>query len=416
MKHALTKKIFVFHAVVLALLCLNLSTAQAAAPRAAELVADAETGRILHGQNINSLRHPASLTKVMTLYMTFYALEQGVLRMDQSLPVSWNAAGQPPSRIGLNEGESIKVRDAIFSLVTESANDVSVVLAEAIGGTEARFAKLMTQRARALGMTRTVYTNANGLPDDNQVTTAFDQAILARATLYHFPKYYKFFRTRSFTYDGVAHRNHNRLMTRYEGMDGIKTGYIRASGFNLMASAKRNDKRLIAIVFGGRTAKSRDNRVAEVLDYGFNRLYTEAKSGKRFASLPATVTPDGIDVTRDPPEAKAAVDDTVAQGDEDASSAAEETAQPVAKAKPKKWEVQIGSFSNRKQGLAAIASAKKKAPSYLKGAVAKVVPAKSGKKTIYRARLSGLDEKSARLACDSLTNKGNTCLTLPPQG
>ncbi len=425
-------------------LCLVSTSPQAAPSRTAELVADAETGRIIHGSNINSPRHPASLTKVMTLYMTFAALEQGRLTLDDYMPVSWNAASQQPSRLGLDEGGRLKVSDAIYGLVTESANDASVVLGEAIGGTEDRFARMMTQQARALGMKNTTYRNANGLHDPEQVTTAFDQAILARAMLFHFPQYYKYFRTRSFTYDGVSHRNHNRLMTRYEGMDGIKTGYVRASGFNLMASAKRNNKRLIGIVFGGKSAVTRDNRMATIMDASFDRVYAEERSGKKFL---ASATVPMIPADMNEAEAKQAAanqnipNQEMAQGDaqpEDiapVNAAAEPSQNSVVgenvvsneqptkakKAAAKraatngKWGVQVGTFSNRANGLKAIKKARAKAPD-LKNATAKVVSAKTGNRTIYRARLSGLDEQTARSACVSLISYGSTCLTLPPRG
>jgi D-alanyl-D-alanine carboxypeptidase len=306
-------------------------------------------------------------------------------------------------------------------LVTESANDAAVVLAEGIGGSTERFAHIMTQQARALGMKRTLYRNPNGLPDHEQVTTAFDQAILARAMLYHFPQYYKFFRTRTFTYDGVAHRNHNRLMTRYEGMDGIKTGYIRASGFNLIASARRGGKRLIAIVFGGRTAKSRDNRVADILDYGFDRIFAEAKSGKAVASLPSatmTTTADVADVSTGA-EAITGYANKVAEGDENTALMATEATPRVnnqRKNNKSAWAVHVGTFKNRTQGLSAISNARHHARKHLKHASANVIPAKTGSGMIYRARLGGLNEKSARQVCASLTHAGQTCLTVPPRG
>lgn len=429
MNHAQIKKSFVFQFVIALTLLVSLTGKAYAAPQS-EIVADAQTGRILHGENIHSLRHPASITKVMTLYLTFLALEQGRLHMNDRLSVSYNASVQQPSRLGLNEGDTITVRNAIYGLVTESANDAAVVLGEAIGGTEDRFAQMMTQQARVLGMKRTVYRNANGLNDDEQVTTAFDQAILARAILYHFPKYYAFFRTRTFTYDGVAHRNHNHLMSRYEGMDGIKTGYVRASGFNLMASAKRDGHRLIAIVFGGRSARARDNRVAEIMDYGFSRVFAEAKSGKKLAGVPLSPSPASPPASPDEiATADASNANPPAEGDSseagdtapvNVADAASDEAPTLAQAKTakapkvKQWAVQVGSFTNVKQSHIAIARAKARAPRLLKHAKAKVVHVKNGGKTIYRARLNGLDEKTARLACESILAKAGHCVTLPP--
>lgn len=415
MNHAQIIKSFIFQIVGIVVLTVSFAGAAAAAPES-ELVADAQTGRILHGESIHNLRHPASLTKVMTLYLTFMALEQGRIHMNDRLPVSYNASVQQPSRLGLNEGENITVRNAIYGLVTESANDAAVVLGEAIGGTEDRFAEMMTAQARALGMKRTVYRNANGLNDDEQVTTAFDQAILARAILYHFPKYYAFFRTRTFTYDGVMHRNHNHLMSRYEGMDGIKTGYVRASGFNLIASAKRNGHRLIAIVFGGRTARERDNRVAEIMDYGFAKVYAEAKSGKQMASVPLI---NKADPTDDAGTADTAPSAQIAEGDSDVGDTSlapvtQAATKSVAQKAPAAWGVQVGSFPNRQQSLVAIKHAKNRAPRLLKHAKAKVVQIKNGKKNLYRARLNGLDEKTARLACEAIISQSGRCVTLPP--
>ncbi len=416
--------------VVVALFLGAFAAPALAAPPTSEIIADAATGRILHGQNINSLRHPASLTKVMTLYLTFTALEQGKLRLTDYLPVSWNAASQPPSRLGLDEGARIMVRDAVYGLVTESANDAAVVLGEAVGGSEERFAYLMTQQARALGMKNTTYRNANGLHDPEQVTTAFDQAILARAMLYHFPQYYKFFRTRNFSYDGINHRNHNHLMSRYEGMDGIKTGFVRQSGFNLMASAQRNGRRVIGVVFGGRSAVSRDNRMAQILDYGFDRMVAEARNNNtKVAALPAPTPTDAMDAadTNGSGDAAQQGDDTPAtkapsQKVASATPAPTPTpnaslaAEPAPKAGNDKnnWSVQLGTYKNRQQGLNAIQQAKRKVAA-LDDANGSVIRTKAGRKTIYRARLTGLDEKTARTACDALGNS-KSCLTLPPRG
>ncbi len=250
-------------------------------PRYASLILDADTGRILDEENGDSLRHPASLTKMITLYMTFRALEQGQLRSGQKLPVSAFAAGQSPSKLGLRAGQVIAVEQAIQGLVTKSANDAAVVLAEAISGSESRFGLDATAIAQQLGMTRTRFKNASGLPDAEQVTSARDMARLALALIHHYPREYEYFSQRSFTFRGVNHANHNRLMSRYSGMDGIKTGFIRASGFNLVTSAVRNGRRLIGVVFGGQSARSRDDHMAKLLDAGFR----EIQGGAAMASL-----------------------------------------------------------------------------------------------------------------------------------
>jgi D-alanyl-D-alanine carboxypeptidase len=231
-------------------------------PPYAAIVIDAKTGRMLHGVNENALRHPASITKVMTLYMLFEQMERGRFRMDSPLRVSSYAASRPPSKIGVDAGETIEVEDAIKALITKSANDVAVVVAENIAGDEDTFAEQMTRRARSLGMTRTVFKNASGLPDAEQVTTARDLTILARAIQERFPRHYQMFQTRNFAYAGRNYRNHNKLLGRVEGVDGIKTGYTRMSGFNLMTSAKADGRHIVSIVLGGRSGRVRDNIMA----------------------------------------------------------------------------------------------------------------------------------------------------------
>jgi D-alanyl-D-alanine carboxypeptidase len=245
----------------------------------ADIVIDADTGRVVHQTDSDSLRHPASLTKMMTLYLTFQALESGHLTLGQYLPVSENASYQSPSKLGLHAGQHIRVEDAILGLVTLSANDAAVVLGEALGGSEDGFGVLMTRQARALGMTRSFFHNPSGLPDPEQVTTAHDMAVLGDALIHHYPQYYPYFSTDSFTYAGIYHHNHNHLMDRYEGMDGIKTGYIRASGFNLVASAKRDGMRLIGVIFGGHSAVARDNAMAQLLDRSFSLAEADSHGG-----------------------------------------------------------------------------------------------------------------------------------------
>ena len=238
----------------------------------AHIVIDAESGRTLHSLNARTRNYPASLTKIMTLYMTFDALRDGTISLGQKLPVSRISQGRSPSKLGLRRGERISVNDAIKALVVKSANDAATVLAEALGGTERKFAIMMTRRARTLGMKNTIFKNASGLPHRRQLSTAEDMAILARSMLYQHRKMYHYFSHATFTYRGRTYRSHNQLMKRYEGMDGIKTGYIRASGFNLVASAKRNGQRVIAVVFGGKTAKLRDRQVERLLNRGFAKL------------------------------------------------------------------------------------------------------------------------------------------------
>jgi D-alanyl-D-alanine carboxypeptidase len=231
----------------------------------ADIVVDANSGAVLHATNPDARRHPASLTKIMTLYLLFEQLEAGKLKLDSALKVSAEASGQTPTKLGLKPGTTLTVEDAIKGMVTRSANDAAVVVAEAIAENESEFAKLMTRKAQALGMKSTVYKNASGLPDDNQVTTARDQSILGRAVQERFPRYYKYFSIRSFTFRGQAITNHNRLLGKVEGVDGIKTGYINASGFNLVTSVHRGNRYLVAVVMGGGSGASRDARMRELI-------------------------------------------------------------------------------------------------------------------------------------------------------
>jgi D-alanyl-D-alanine carboxypeptidase len=239
-------------------------------PPYSSIVVDANSGKVMQATSADSPRHPASLTKIMTLYLLFERLEAGKIKMSTEMPVSAHAAAQAPSKLGLKPGESIQVETAIRAIVTKSANDVAVIVAEALGGDETSFAKLMTAKARALGMMGTTYHNASGLPDDLQYTTARDQATLGRAIHDRFPKYYRYFSTRTFDFRGNAMRNHNHLLGNVTGVDGIKTGYIHASGFNIVTSVQRGGRHIIAVVFGGNTARARDARVRGLIDDTIN--------------------------------------------------------------------------------------------------------------------------------------------------
>ena len=239
-------------------------------PAYSSIVVDANSGDVMQATNADAPRHPASLTKIMTLYLLFERLEQGKIKLTADLPVSAHAAVQAPSKLSLKPGTSIRVETAIRAIVTKSANDVAVVVAEAIGGDEPAFAKMMTAKARALGMNQTTYRNASGLPDDQQITTARDQAILGRAIQDRFPNHYHYFATRTFEYRGHAIRNHNHLLGVVDGVDGIKTGYIRDSGFNIVTSVRRANHHLVAVVFGGRSAPARDARVRSLIDNNIN--------------------------------------------------------------------------------------------------------------------------------------------------
>ncbi len=229
-----------------------------AAPKYAGIVVDAKTGKVLYSEDPDGLRYPASLTKMMTLYLTFEALEAGRIRLDAKVPVSANAAKEPPSKLGVRAGGSVTVDQAIRALVTRSANDIATALGEFLGGSEDRFAKMMTSKARALGMTRTTYRNAHGLPNTAQMTTARDQARLSIALRQHFPQYYSYFSIRTFNFGKQVIGNHNRLVGNVKGVDGIKTGYTRAAGSNLATSAQLDGRSIVAVVLGGRSSAARD--------------------------------------------------------------------------------------------------------------------------------------------------------------
>lgn len=254
-----------------AFLVLGLARPAEAGPYSA-LVVEVESDRVLYEQNPHELRHPASLTKMMTLYLLFEALSRGQLTLDSPMVASAHAVSKPPSRLALKVGETLTVEEGILGLVTQSANDAATVIAETLGGSEPAFADMMTQKARQLGMNSTVFRNAQGLPDPDQWTTAWDMYRLGKALMKNFPQYYPYFATEKFWFQGHEFHNHNHLLGKCEGVDGIKTGFINSSGFNLVASAKRNGTRLIGVVFGGPSHARRDAHMREILDDGFAQL------------------------------------------------------------------------------------------------------------------------------------------------
>ncbi|WP_037072118.1 D-alanyl-D-alanine carboxypeptidase family protein, partial [Rhizobium sp. PDO1-076] len=253
----------------------SVSVAQAA-PKYAGVVIDARTGKVLYSEDADSLRYPASLTKMMTLYMVFEALEAGRISLSTKVPVSKNAAAEPPSKLGVGAGRSLTVEQAIQALVTRSANDVATALGEFLGGSEQRFGQMMTAKARNLGMTKTTYRNAHGLPNTAQMTTARDQARLGIALRQHFPQYYGYFSTRSFKFGKQVIGNHNRLLGNVRGVDGIKTGYTRAAGFNLATSAEADGRSIVAVVLGGKSGASRDATMRKLV-----AAYLPKASGSR---------------------------------------------------------------------------------------------------------------------------------------
>lgn len=247
----------------------------------AAIVVDARNGKILSAEYADERRYPASLTKMMTLYVLFQDLKAGKIKLDSPIRMSARAASMAPSKLGVKPGKSITVETAIRAIVVKSANDVAAAVAENLGGTESAYAKRMTRTARSIGMSRTTFVNASGLPNPNQVTTARDMATLGLRLMRDFPQYYPYFRAQSFTYAGRNIRGHNRLLGRYEGTDGIKTGYINASGYNLVTSARRGNQRLVGVVMGGKTGNSRNAYMMKILD----KYFPKAAKGRTIAAV-----------------------------------------------------------------------------------------------------------------------------------
>ena len=305
-------------------------------PAYAAIVVDANSGKELHAANADETRHPASLTKIMTLYLLFEQLEAGKLKLDTVMKASEHASEQAPTKVGLDEGDPIKVEDAIKALVTRSANDAAVVIAETIGGTEENFAKLMTRKARTLGMIRTVYVNASGLPDDEQITTARDQALLGRAIQDRFPQYYRYFATRSFVLDGEYMNNHNHLLGNVDGVDGIKTGYTRNSGFNIVTSVHRGNRFLVAVVLGGASAGIRDARMRQLIEQYIPQSATVRTAAK------ITETPDPVRVAEAKPQPQPQPQRPQAEAPTVVASNLAGTSQPIQPVRVKTISVKAG--------------------------------------------------------------------------
>lgn len=275
--------------ICLLLFIVSFGISQLHAIQRASIVMCAESGSIHHEQNADAITHPASLTKMMTLYLTFKALRENRISLDQKLPVSKHASQQAPCKLWLKPGTTITVKQAILGMVTKSANDAAAVIAEALGsGSEERFAQMMTKQARALGMSKTVFKNASGLPNKSQVTTARDMATLSQSLYKHFPREFAFFKEQTFIFRGQKLHNHNHLLGKVQGLDGIKTGFVNASGFNLAASVVRDNKRIIAVVMGGESARSRDKKMVQLLEATYKHTMKDRKSPQnpgKYASI-----------------------------------------------------------------------------------------------------------------------------------
>lgn len=447
--------------VILAALIMSPLSADAKGnPKYASIVMDADTGLILHQRYANKALHPASLTKVMTLLMVFDALESGQINLKDRVRISKHAASMVPSKLGLKPGSSIQVRHAIHALVTKSANDVAVAVAEHLGGTERGFATKMNRKAIQIGMTRTTFRNASGLHDKRQVSTARDMAKMARYVINNYPGYYKNFSRKKFSYAGKTYRNHNRLMDSYKGMDGMKTGYIGASGFNLIASAVRSNRRIIGVVFGGRTSKTRNAHMQVLLDNGFSKLgdirLASAKVPlptrkpqmiQALAALNTSVQEQArIQTARANVSAQSGYGELAGQGDIDPAMAKRfetglmaiaaykgEKFTPAAKPQAKKiayaphakmlkspltdkdsiapWSVQIGAFTSRVATDDAIQSALAALPKPYDQAQPLIAPLKTSQGWLFRARITGFTRSEALAACNYI----DECLPVAPQ-
>lgn len=403
-----------------------------AARRHAALVIDANTGRVLQERSADDLRFPASLVKLMTLYMLFEQIEFGRMTYRTKIRFSAHAVGQKPSKLDVDEGSEIEALDAIKALITKSANDVAVAVAEHVGGSEERFAQLMTQKARQLGMKSTTFRNASGLPDPGQVTTARDMIVLALRLQDDFARHYHLFSTRYFTFNGDTYRNHNSLLFRYPGLDGMKTGYIRASGFNLVASARRGGKHVVAVVFGGATAGKRNNAMRGFLDVGLAKA-SSVKTRRPTAPLIARATPapapaqqpaaepqpppPSVEIARvrpirvpgTPPASIESLLDRSAP--QPATTASPPQAQPAVASGS--FLIQIGAFQSQSDAERRLADVRQRAGAALGKCTPVTHEVKHGDKTLYRARYAGFaSEAPAAAACGALKRLNIDCLVL----
>ncbi|MEH6665165.1 MAG: serine hydrolase [Brevundimonas sp.] len=407
--------------------------------RYAAIVVDAESGEVLFARRADNPRYPASITKVMTLYMTFEALAEGRLKLDDMITVSPRAASQPPSKLGLAAGQRISVDDAIRSLAVRSANDIAVAIAEHVGGSEARFAAMSTLRAQELGMTQSRFVNPHGLPDSRQISSARDLAILSRAVMRDYPQYYHYFGQHHWVYNGRQYGNTNGLLHSGNGYDGIKTGFTNASGYNLAASAVRDGRRIITVVLGGRSSRTRNEHVAELMNTGFeverrraagepiqvaqtffeSRGYgiggntppapvqyasVETSGSGSTTAVAFTSAPANTAGVRTSPSFTAALNGSPAE------PAAPRPSRPSERASSGTWAVQVGAFRDRTVADNWLTEVNRRFRSQFNGAERAVQTAGEW----YRSRFTGLTEEGARAACAALAERRVTCMVVRP--
>ena len=378
--------------------------ASSAKAKYASFIINENTKRIYHNTNADTRNYPASLTKIMTLYMIFDSLKNKKISMDTKFKISKRAARQPPSKLNLSAGSRITVKNAILALITKSANDVATVVAENLGKSERNFARLMTKKARKLGMTRTTFKNASGLPNRGQLSTARDMAVLGMAIRKNHPNFFKLFKTKSFVYKGVKYTNHNNLLSSYSGTDGIKTGYTNASGFNLVASVERNGQRIIGVVFGGKKARSRDKHMINLLNKYFKTspskpLVRIAKPSEMPKVRPKIIIAEkNVKSFKIPPKTTKTLHAESVQDD---------------------WFVQIGAFKNRLNAHKAARNARNIVPEQLGNLpaslskITKTNNANNNLEYLWRVRFIELAENQARSVCAELWTSGLSCIPLP---
>lgn len=399
-----------FFALAVWLLLFLVSQVQAN-PRHASIVIDVDTAQVLHESHADASRYPASLTKMMTLYMLFEAVEKRKMSLDTSMRVSTHAASMPPTNIRLRSGDVLSVRDAIPALIVRSANDVAAVVAEALGGTEANFGRMMTDKARKLGMHSTIFRNASGLPHSEQRTTARDMAILSTRLMKDFPQYYHYFSTQSFRYKGITYHSHNRMVRNIPGVDGLKTGFIRASGFNVATSAKRGNRRVVGVVMGGQSATSRDQHMAQLLDRSFAQSVM-AKSARNVSNMVDTRSVVAMKASMSTPLSQPASSQVrtlePAMMQRPVQAKATVASQRVAGVDSNnKWGIQIGSYQAYKRAQAQAQAATR----WVAGEVV-VTEVEVSNRKLYRAQLVGLQRNEAHTACQSLVRQGIGCLVV----
>lgn len=363
------------------------------------IIIDAKSGEVISASAADTLRYPASLTKVMTLYITFDALEKGLIKFDDKLTVSRNAANRSPSKLGLRAGEKITVRDAVMALIVKSANDCATVLAEGLGYSEDNFAKTMTKVAHELGMKNTTFKNASGLPNKAQKTTARDMALLGAAMYHHFPEYYKLFATKKFVYQGRTYYTHNHILKSFAGADGMKTGFTNAAGYNIITSAERDGNRVIAVTMGHNSIKLRDNKVKSLMNQGLQKLALTNKF--ETSSFYAAVPERKPQIEQDAEEAPVQIAKTEVEPAEESleNTSAENL-----------WGIQVGAFSNYAKARNYALKVKREIKS--DGKIINIEPAQKGAAIVYRSKLVGFAKKEADKACSSLKKTNKSCIVV----